>query len=1085
MHFATTPNDSSPGNKIIRPSRENIAAGAAALSVFIGSIVLIGWQFDIPTLKSISPHWVAMKIHTALGFILAGVSLWFLRKDHTPPIKSVGWYVAKGSAVVLVMISSFTLLHYLLSLHPESDRIFLNKFIISGMGMNAALSFLLLGLSLLMIDIKSIATIGQFFALAVGLLTLLPIAGYAFTFLDSTKNISALTDMALHSALSFMMLSLGVFFSHSSIGFSGILVSKTIGGLMARRLLPAILIIPVITGWLSMAGQKKGLLGAELGVTTMVLLSTILLASIVAWTVNLLNRMDTERDQSVVERDRFFTVSLDMLCIAGTDGYFKRVNPAFTELLGYTEKELCAKTMLDFIHPEDKPKTLQEIGKLAAGHTVLSFENRYRRRDGTYKWLSWKSTPVADVIYAAARDITEFKNAQISLSDSEARLRAIFDSAITGLVGMNAEGMITEWNPRAETIFGWNKSEVIGQRLSDILIPPEQRELHERGMKHFLSTGEGPILNQTIEVKALKKSGELFLAQLSISPVKIQGTYIFTAFIADVTERRQIERERAALLISTQAAEEASRLKSEFLANMSHEIRTPLNGVIGMADLLLETSLDDQQYKYAKIVQDSGAGLLTIINDILDFSKIEAGMLNIEVIDFALVSLVEGQTELLASRAHEKGLSIMTFIDSEIPNELKGDPGRIGQVILNLVGNAIKFTSGGTIVVRAMLDSETDTRLVVKFSISDNGIGLSQEVQGRLFHPFTQADGSTARKFGGTGLGLSISKRLVELMGGKIGVESELGQGSTFWFTAEFLKSDTRVAPTRRIFPDKFLPIRVLIVDSDAPSREIISRYMTNWKIEAVTVPNKEEALKALKEAIAIKRYFHLMTIDKKLSTLDGTALGEQIKTQLQVMSTKLILTSAFGKPTNKELLHDAGFSENLTKPIKQSELYNSIVDVLHLDDLIVQRASALKGKTKKEPLFGEPNKIRILVAEDNPVNQLVAISMLKNLGYIAFAVASGYEVLDTLKQVQYDLVLMDCQMPEMDGYQTTEAIRKLELNTKHRIPIIALTANAMKEDKEKCLACGMDSYISKPIKKEQLDAIIRQYVPSLNKKTV
>ena len=679
---------------------------------------------------------------------------------------------------------------------------------------------------------------------------------------------------------------------------------------------------------------------------------------------------------------------------------------------------------------------------------------------------------VAERTLELTNENAERKRAEEELRRSEKRFRTSMEYAAIGMALVAPDGRWLRVNRALCKIVGYCEAELLATNFQSITHPNDLEEDLNNVRKMLASE----IDSYEMEKRYIHKDGQPVWVQLNVSLVRdTEGQPVhFISQIQDITERK---RQASELADARDVALESARLKAEFLANMSHEIRTPMNGIIGMTGLLLDSPLNAEQHEFVDTIRTCGDTLLTLINDILDLSKIEAGKLSFETIDLDLRSAVESAVELVAERAQSKRLELVSLVHQDVLTSLRGDPGRLRQVLMNLISNAIKFTERGEVVVRAVRNAETDTDVTIRFTIQDTGIGITEEGCRRLFQAFSQADGSTTRKYGGTGLGLAISKRLVEMMDGEIGVDSTPGVGSTFWFTARFEKQPN--APVRDSKRTHDLHgVRVLVVDDNATNRRIVRLQLKSWGIASDEASSAEEALVLLRSEHAASRPFDLAVLDMQMPTTDGVQLARDIKADPTLANTRLVMMTSLGKGEHDAAIKEAGILICLTKPVKQSKLFDALATVMSKsdDDLLDMATTNASDPSTSVSPSSSRGSARILVAEDNPVNQKVILRQLAKMGYAADAVGNGLEVLQALTRIPYDLVLMDCQMPEMDGYAATAELRCRPDNS-GRIPIIALTAHAMEGDREKCFAAGMDDYISKPVNVEELQTKLKHWL--------
>ena len=658
-----------------------------------------------------------------------------------------------------------------------------------------------------------------------------------------------------------------------------------------------------------------------------------------------------------------------------------------------------------------------------------------------------------------------FSAQAIELESSEQKSRQILETSFNPFVALDLGGKITDWNAQAEKTFGWPRAEVTGKPLVELMIPTRHREAFLLNIHKMLdSSGDGSALNGRFETEACCQDGHEIPVEFTISAMRRDDGYHFATFVRDLTEGKQFERD---LRAAKEAAEAASNAKSTFLATMSHEIRTPMNGVLGMTELLLDTELSGEQREHLGLVRVSAESLLSIINDILDFSKIEAGKMEMEAIPFDLRESLGETMKALSLRVQQKGLELIYEVQPDVPETLVGDPGRIRQLLINLVGNAVKFTKHGEIFVKVDEASSEPGLTRLHFAVKDTGIGIPLEKQARIFEAFSQADETMARKYGGTGLGLAICTRLVELMHGKIWLESQPGEGSTFHFTVQLAVQDAPAVAAVPVEPQELRGMHALIVDDNSTNRRLLSEMLARWGMRPTAMESGRAALQAIQIARSTGRPFPLILLDGQMPDMDGFEFAEQFKNERSPENVSIIMLTSAGHLGDAARCRELGISAYLVKPVRQREVLDAI-------------CGTLGAKSQEKPILVTAhalregrNRARVLLVEDNAVNQTLAIRLLERRGYVVTVAGDGREALSALEKDNFDVVLMDIQMPEMDGFEATAAIRDKEKHTGQHIPIIAMTANALKGDQERCLEAGLDGYIAKPIRTKELFAAI------------
>ena len=769
----------------------------------------------------------------------------------------------------------------------------------------------------------------------------------------------------------------------------------------------------------------------------------------------------TQAKRARDQLDRIFNLSPDLLIIVGFDGYLKNVNPAVETLLGYSRAKLFSEPFTNFVHPDDRPKVMSAFQSSMGGRQVKARRIRCLRRDGSICWIEISSVPVPGegLIYAAARDLTERKLAEEETARVQLEHERILSAVEDGVHWVGSDGLIRFENPAANRMLGYTVGELIGK--------PAHLTLHHshadgtaypvHDCKIYRSLRDGEVRRVFDEV-FWRKDGSTFAVEYTCTPIFSKGhpAGVVVTFV-DVTQRRAVE---AGLQSARLAAENASHAKTDFLANMSHEIRTPLNGIIGMTELLEGTSLNAEQRDYLETIQASGENLLTVVNDVLDFSKIEFGKLEIDRHAFNLFDLVDEVVALLNYRASARKLELFVNISGGLPVDYIGDATRVRQVLINLVTNAIKFTEKGSISIAVEPASSVlagSNERMLQFSVHDSGIGIPPDRVDRLFQVFSQIDTSTTRRYGGSGLGLAICKKLVELMGGTIAVESEFGQGSCFRFNIPLQVTDSGMTNSPSLAGR-----RILLVSDSAINTRMLTLLASRWDLSWTQCGSSDEALQLLREGAS----FDAAILDFQDPEFDGMAVAREVRNLRQSSDLPLVLVAVQNNERLAEEVKRAGISSFLIRPVRQNLLRQTLSDLW-------KPAAEDKANERAGSAEESPTPCKILVVEDNVTNQRVAQKILQRLGYTSDVAGNGVEALRAAEAKRYDLILMDVHMPEMDGLEATRRLRQRG-DTVDRPRIVALTADVLKGEREVCLAAGMDDYITKPVKIDVLRCILK-----------
>ena len=793
---------------------------------------------------------------------------------------------------------------------------------------------------------------------------------------------------------------------------------------------------------------------------------------VVAVSVILRDSLERKRaEEKVREQESLFGIMADgcpaLMWVSDADGRIEFINRAYREFIGVSLDEMKGLDWVKFLHPDDAQQYLNACDRALKERAPLRSETRLRNPEGGWRWVATyaepRFSPSGEFLgyVGISPDITERKQAEQALRSSEEMFRQLAENIREVFWIMPPEeDEVPYVSPAFEQVWGRSRESLYKDPFSWVeSIHPDDRE-RARLLLTRQVQGE-PVLR---EYRIRTPEGLEKWIRDRAFPVRDQSDKVIriVGIAEEITEQKRYETE---LIQAREAADVANQAKSEFLANMSHEIRTPMNGIIGMTELALDTALESTQREYLNAVKYSADALMRVINDILDFSKIEAGKLDLDPVEFSLRDCIGHAMKTLSVQAHEKDLELACSVPPGLVDVMVGDSVRLQQVVLNLLGNAIKFTDRGEVVLSVRLEASEVDSITLHFAITDTGIGIPAEKQKVIFEPFTQADTSTTRKYGGTGLGLAITLRLIEMMGGRIWVESEPGKGSTFHFTAHFGKAAAGVSIGILADPAVLENLRVLVVDDNATNRQILQTNLEYWRMRPIVAASAADALALLHQARLAGTPFALLIVDCHMPGMDGFMLVETIQKSTELAGLTTVMLSSGGQRGDAQRCKQLGIAAYLVKPILQAELLEVVLAVLGSRTDAAEPAQLIPNHSLRKG----SRPLRILLAEDNVVNQRLAMRMLEKQGHTVVIAGDGVMALAELERARFDVVLMDVQMPLMDGVEATAAIRKEERSTGQHIPIIAMTAHAMLGDRQRFLASGMDGYVSKPIHTQEL----------------